>query len=149
MRYTLQIFLYTLIIAGVFWSCQKEEKDDHKPDSVGLKLDTLSLNHSIKGWELYSWNENSPWTYSLLIGTNAVKSLSQVKNNPIRIVGEDSLRILLTKLREEEEIFCIGKQWLISTWNSDKGNIKLPPRDIRLYIKEFCSIRAHKLQIVE
>lgn len=133
----------------MFRNLPKRKEEESLPKSAGLKIDTISFKRSMKGWELYSRPEGNLWTYSFLIGTNTLKTLSQVKNNPIRVVGEDSLKSILNKLPSGEEIMWIGQQWLNETWSSDYGNLKLPPRSIQIEIKEFCDTKNLKLTIAE
>ncbi|RPH33549.1 MAG: hypothetical protein EHM93_04505 [Bacteroidales bacterium] len=149
MRRVLQITFYLLSVALLFSACQKDKNENDLLGIVGAKLDTITFTHSMKGWELYSWPLTSSWRYSLMVGTNTIKTLPQVKNNPISVLGEDSLKALLIKLPKGEEIHWIGQQRLYNTWNSDYGNIKLPPRAIQLEIKEFCESRYLKIIIEE
>ena len=113
------------------------------------KLDTITFTHSMKGWELYSWQENSDWKYSFMIGTNAQKALVQVTTNPISVIGEDSLKVILKKLPQGEEIIWLGQLWLEKNWRSNYENLMLPPRKIQIDIKEFCDSRNLKLIIEE
>lgn len=149
MRYLLQGLLLGFLTIVCLWTCQNKIEEESLPKSAGLKIDTIFFNHSMKGWELYSWPEGTSWTYSFLLGTNSQKTFSQVKNNPIRVMGEDSLKSILYKLPSGEEIMWIGQQWLNATWSSDYGNLKLPPRSIQIEIKEFCDSKNLKLTIAE
>lgn len=139
-----------LFISTLALPCCKEKIDSiGKQENDNAKIDTINFKHSMKGWELYCWPIDSKWKYSLLVGTNAVKTLSQVKANPISIIGEDSLKAVINKLPKGEEVFWIGKLWLENTWRSGSGDIKLPPRIIQLEIKEYCDSKDIKLIIEE
>ena len=37
------------------------------------------FGESMKGYELYSWQEGNTWKFSLLVGTNREKSLDEIK----------------------------------------------------------------------
>lgn len=131
-------------------SCNKEENKENALASItSAKLDTITFTHSMKGWELYSWAVDSRWKYSLLIGTNALKSYSQVTTNKISVIGEDSIKVILNKLPAGEEIFWIGPQWLQSSYFSDPNVFSLPPRNIQIEIKEFCDNKNLKLYIAD
>ena len=41
------------------------------------------LPHSVKGYELYSWEENGQWHYTFITGTNRVKTMKEITS------GED------------------------------------------------------------
>jgi len=131
-------------------SCIKEETEevDLSKDSI-VKLDTITFTHSMKGWELYSWPVSTKWKYSLMMGTNATKTYSQIINNYISVIGEDSLKVLLSKLPSDEEIMWLGQVWLQNCGLSSPGELKLPPRAIQIEIKEFCDNHNLRLTIVE
>ena len=141
--------LFLLVSTLPFSSCKENTDSLDSSEFVSVKLDTITLNPSMKGWELYSWPVNAKWKYSLLVGTNAVKTLTQVTNNPISVIGEDSLKLVINKLPKGEEIIWIGQLWLESAWRSNFGDIKLPPRIIQLEIKEYCDSKDIKLTIEE
>jgi hypothetical protein len=46
------------------------------------------LPHSAKGYELYSWQEDSQWHFTLITGTNRNKTLEEVISD-VNIVSED------------------------------------------------------------
>ena len=39
------------------------------------------IPHSMKGYELYSWPEDSQWHFTLITGTNRDKTLEEVISN--------------------------------------------------------------------
>ena len=134
-----------LCIAG----CNVENNEYDNLFKNNFNIDTLSLSHSEKGWELYSWQDGDSWKYSLLIGTNSLKNIEQVKNNPIVVSGEDSIKMVLEKLPKNEEIFWIGPKWLQSSWGNNYGNLSLPPVNIIIDIKDFCQKYSLKLNVEE
>lgn len=136
---------FTFALAG----CKKDNDNISWFNTIYPKLDTLTFKHSEKGWELYSWPVNSSYRYSLMIGTNATKSLAQVSNNPICVTGEDSLKVILSKLPEGEEIFWLGQLWIGNMWQSSSDFFMLPPKKIIIDIKEFCDRRNLKLTVEE
>jgi hypothetical protein len=145
-----QLALFFLITLLAFTECTKKyEVEDLKSTIDSSKFDSLVITHSAKGWELYSWQVNSSWRYSLMEGTNAQKTLDLIMNNPMSTSGEDSLKFLLSKLPMYEEIIWLGPSWLKNCWLSDTGDIALPPRKIQLEIKEFCDSRNLTITIEE
>jgi len=77
-----KIFLFLIILfaclSTTLLSCKKDLEQFDVSNYSNLKLDTLTFSHSMKGWELYSWPIDLKWKYSILIGTNALKTLEQV-----------------------------------------------------------------------
>ena len=124
-----------LLTLGTFClvDCSKENNPPGR-----LDLDTISFEHSMKGWELYSWQNGKDWNYSVLMGTNRIKTYEEVINNKIIVCGKDSLKLLLDKFPANEYIFWIGKQWLEQSWPDNHGNLSLPDAGTIEEIKNYC-----------
>jgi hypothetical protein len=120
-----------------FTECSNEEDLQAFPVAT-IKLDTLSFSTSMKGWELYSWPNGDDWNYSILPGTNRVKSYEEVTTNRILVLGIDSLKMILDKLPENENIFWIGEEWLERCWGTDYGDLALPDFITILEIEAYC-----------
>jgi hypothetical protein len=83
---------------------------------------TLSLPHSMKGYELYSWYvaEDDAWYYTLTTGTNRSKTWEEISTSEstrtasdwvkITVQGEDALKSILGRLPEGEMCWWIGPQ---------------------------------------
>src|SRR4030042_423156 len=75
------------------------------------------LPRSMKGYELYSWSEDSQWHFTFITGTNRNKTLEEIISNEdfiseagwvqVHAVGVDAIKTVLSKLRREEEIFWL------------------------------------------
>ena len=97
------------------------------------------LPHSMKGYELYSWEVEGEWHFTLITGTNRLKSLEEITSGGdtvsadgwvrIGVQGVDALESLLRRLPEREWILWIGEGWLQQA-QVDAGNLTLPPREI-------------------
>lgn len=59
----------------------------------------------MKGYELYSWKVKGKWHYSLLSGTNRVKSFDEITTNRTIRVGDAALKSELKNLPKGEEVF--------------------------------------------
>jgi hypothetical protein len=134
-------------------ACSKENKSI--PDSPGRLLDTLEVVHSIKGWEIYSWPDGTGWHYSILVGTNRLKTLEEVTSSVpsdlhlITVTGTDSLQLVLNKFPENEYLTWFGKGWLQSSWGSNFGNLQLPPTNIIDDVTQYCISKKLNLQVVD
>ena len=103
------------------------------------------LPHSVKGYELYSWSEDSQWHFTLITGTNRNKTLEEIISNEdviseagwvqIHVVGVDAIKAVLSKLHQGEEILWLARPRAEQT---PPGNINfiLPPEPIVDSIKE-------------
>ena len=147
-KHYLLVLIILILVAFTFFNCSKEERFDVS-DFICVKLDTIHFQHSMKGWELYSWSVGTKWKYSFMVGTNAVKTYDQVISNNICVVGEDSLKVVLSKLPAGEEIFWVGQSWIEKCWSSANSSLTLPPRNIQIEIKEFCDSNGLKLYIAD
>jgi hypothetical protein len=94
------------------------------------------LPHSMKGYELYSWSEDSQWHFTLITGTNRNKTLEEIISNEdfiseagwvqIQVVGVDAIKAVLGKLHQGEEILWLTRP---RSEQTPPGNINfmLPP----------------------
>jgi hypothetical protein len=103
------------------------------------------LPHSMKGYELYSWSEDSQWHFTLITGTNRNKTPEEIISNEdviseagwvqIHVVGVDAIKAVLSKLPQGEEILWLARPRAEQT---PPGNINfmLPPEPTIDNIKE-------------
>jgi len=103
------------------------------------------LPHSMKGYELYSWPEDSQWHFTLITGTNRNKTLEEIISNvniisedgwvQIHVVGVDAIKHVLSRLPQNEEILWLAR--LRSEQTPQGGvNITLPTGPTIDIIKE-------------
>jgi hypothetical protein len=104
------------------------------------------LPRSMKGYELYSWSEDSEWRFTLITGTNRNKTLEEIISNEdfiseagwvqIQVAGVDAIKAVLSKLPPGEEIM-----WLIRTRSemSPPSDIQfnLPPQPTLAVVKAY------------
>jgi hypothetical protein len=145
MKKSQMLFAVQLIILVVF-SVQCSKKS--APDKTSSKFDTLTFFHSMKGWELYTWPEGDDWKYSILNGTNRLKTYQEVTTNQITVMGIDSLKMLIDKFPVKEEIFWISDYWLKNIWGSNYGNLSLPDTNTVNEVKKYCSSKGLALTIL-
>ncbi len=98
--------------------------------------DATPLPESIKGYELYSWQEGNQWEFSLLVGTNREKTLDEIKS-------VDSIRMDIEVLLSTLEKVPPG-QYI--TWSSKK-TLSFPPDYIVKQIEQVCKDRGLILTI--
>ena len=99
-------------------------------------VSTLSTE-SLKGYELYSWQEGTQWNFSLLIGTNREKSLEEIKSEE-NILDFVALKTALEKIQAEQYI----------TWYL-KGTLSFPPDDIIQQVEQICKDQSLILNIAK
>lgn len=113
---TIKAFLFAVLL-GVFLSgCGTASQPSPTP-----------LGESMKGYELYSWQDGSQWKFSLLIGTNREKTLEEIKSAEIVLSGVDALKSRLEEIPAGQYI----------TWSS-RETLSLPPEDIIQQVEQTC-----------
>ena len=140
--------LTILMLIVIFLACSKESTKDQEPE-YEIDIDNLTFEHSMKGWELYSWPYGNDWNYSILIGTNRFKTYDEVTTNEIIVTGKDRLKSVLNKFPENEIITWIGRGWLESCWTEDYKDLSHPPENIINEIRQYCLANNLVLQVTD
>ncbi len=91
--------------------------------------------HSPKGWNLYSWQENGEWRFVLYPGTNAAKTSREILAAGDMAVGVDNLKRELARMPQNEEVF----------WGSGMPEFSMPPGEIVVDIAQFCN--DHRIRL--
>jgi hypothetical protein len=104
------------------------------------------LPRSLKGYELYSWMEDSQWHFTLITGTNRTKTMEEITSEEdfvsetgwvnVHVVGIEAIKVALSKLPQGESVFWCDELHIgqITEMNID---LQLPPEQIVNDIKEY------------
>jgi len=102
------------------------------------------LPRSFKGYELYSWSEDSQWHFTLITGTNRLKTIEEITSEgdsisedgwvKIQVVGADAIKDVPSRLPEGESVFWCDE---LHTGQSAETDLQLPPEQIADAIKEY------------
>lgn len=108
------------------------------------------LPHSIKGYELYSWEENGQWHYTIITGTNRVKTMEEITSEEdfiseigwvnIHVVGLDAIKDVLSRLPRGESVFWCDELHIGES--TGPINLRLPPKQIVDAITEYAERRG-------
>jgi hypothetical protein len=126
------------MLLGLFIILTACSKDETQEPGHRIDINSLAFEYAMKGWELYSWLNGDDWNYSILIGTNRLKSYEEVVNNEIVVTGKDLLKLVLDRFPAGETITWIGRGWLERCWDDDYKNLSLPPQEIIDEITQHC-----------
>jgi len=131
-------------ITGAFWSL--DPVTGQLTPTSGLELTpsptpTGQLPTSMKGYELYSWQVEKVWNFTLITGTNRNKTLEEVMSKvdvqtqdgwvKITVAGTDNLQALLARLPKAENVY----------WMDDflaPGILAKPPAEMIDTIQQYC-----------
>ena len=86
---------------------------------------------SMKGYELYSWQDGNQWNFSLLVGTNREKTLEEIKAENTVPHGVDALASALEQMP--------AGQYII--WSS-RETLSFPAEEVIEQIEKVCTDRG-------
>ena len=121
--YLLLVFPLVLLLAG----CRATERSNATP-----------LPESMKGYELYSWQEGNHWRFSLLVGTNRQKTLDEIKSSDAVLTDVDALIAALEKVPSGQYV----------TWSS-RETLAFPPNSILEQVEQVCKDKGLVLNMAQ
>ena len=102
------------------------------------------LPRSFKGYELYSWEDEGQWHFTLITGTNRLKTIEEITSKEdsisengwvkIKVVGADAIKDVLGRLPGGESVFWCDE---LHTGQSTETDLQLPPEQIADAIEEY------------
>ena len=102
----------------------------------------------MKGYELYSWLEDSQWHFTLITGTNRNKTLEEIISNAntvsedgwvhLHVVGVEAIKVVLSRVPQSDFILWLDR---LRAEETPQGgvNITLPPGPTIDTIKEYAA----------
>ena len=119
-------------------------------EQAGKLINKLSITsieklpRSSKGYELYSWEEEGQWHFTLITGTNRIKTIEEITSKgdfisetgwvKIQVVGADAIKDVLSRLLEGESVFWCDE---LHIGQSTETDLQLPPEQIADAIEEY------------
>jgi len=106
------------------------------------------LPRSMKGYELYSWQEGGQWHFTLITGTNRNKTITEVVTGEtkegedgwvnIHATGVEAIKAVLSRVPAKEFVSWSGRGTVGPPAEGEELTIRLelPPTDIINQIKE-------------
>ncbi|MEW5804360.1 MAG: hypothetical protein AB1847_19875 [bacterium] len=108
-----------------------------------------ALPSSMKGYELYSWPDGGDWHFTLITGTNRLKSYTEITSTEdivtengwvkVTVKGVDLVKAVLSRLPKGEYVFWIGSNWLKQVGGATSGNLALPDQEVIDTLKMHCN----------
>jgi len=121
-------------------------------EQAGKLIDKLSITsieklpRSFKGYELYSWEEEGQWHFTLITGTNRIKTIEEITSKEdfisetgwvkIQAVGADAIKDVLSRLPEGESVFWCDELQIGQSTDTD---LQLPSEEIADAIQEYAN----------
>lgn len=141
--------VYTLGISTILLllSCSKEPVLDIREGMI-FNPDSIQFESNEKGWELYSWKSNDIWRYSLLPGTNRVKSTDEILSNPYTVNGREQLKLIIRQIPSGETITWFGTDWVTAHVEGVNKIFKMPPLLTQYDVFHFADMNSIELTVV-
>ena len=124
---TILAVLFVIPLGLLFASCATAAQPDATP-----------LAESMKGYELYSWQEGNQWKFSLLVGTNREKTLDEIKSVDTVLLDTEALISTLEKVPSGQYV----------TWSS-RETLSFPPDNIIKQVEQICKDKGLILNIAK
>jgi len=99
-------------------------------------LAPVAGEESMKGYELYSWEKDGQWYFSVVIGTNREKTLEEIQSADVALKGIDELKAVLKSIPAGQYV----------TWLSKDG-LTFPPDEIIQGVENICETQGLSLSI--
>jgi hypothetical protein len=112
--------MFTVLVGSLLSGC-----------GAASKPPTTPFPESMKGYELYSWQDAGQWNFSLLVGTNRAKTLDKIKAANTALHSVDELTAALERMPTGQYI----------TWSSGEA-LSFPPDDVIAQIEKVCTDRG-------
>ena len=149
-----KIFLLSVVIVTLLSSCANGSPGYSTPDWEKIPD---QLPASLNGYELYSWQVNEEWNFTLTTGTNRSKSFEEITSTEnkyedefikITVTDVEDLKTLLGRLPAGTEVFWSGID-LTGQVEEDTLYFSYPPpetvKEITKWAEEL-DIQLHTLQ---
>jgi hypothetical protein len=120
-----QFFMFVILFGSPLSGC-----------AAATQSVAIPLGESMKGYELYSWQDGGQWRFSLLIGTNREKTVEEIKSAGVLLAGVDELEAVLAQIPSGQYI----------TWSA-KETLSFPPENIIEQVKQTCDDQGLILNI--
>jgi len=93
----------------------------------------------MKGWELYSWQKDNQWRFVLFVGTNRLKTASEILSSEGAVIGVDGIQTELARLPKGEQVF----------WGSrGMPEFSFPSAEIQKTLQDFSAQHGITLTII-
>ena len=122
---TIGPFLFAILLGSLLSGCE-----------AGSQQAATPFGESMKGYELYSWQDGNQWKFSLLVGTNREKTLEEIKSNDVILSSVDALQSKLEEIPAGQYVM----------WSS-RDTLSFPPEDIIKQVEQTCQDKGLILTI--
>jgi hypothetical protein len=92
----------------------------------------------MKGYEMYSWQMRGVWYFSVVVGTDRIKTYDEISSPELRVQGLEALESELDELPRGERVL----------WSAQRvPNTTLPPDEMIDQITWYCRQHGTQLEV--
>ena len=115
-----------------------------------------SLPRSMKGYELYSWKSGSAWRFTLITGTNRLKTVAEITSSEniqegnwlkITVEGVPDLQSVLERLPSGTKVSWRGARHPGVDSSTSKVALRIPPGRVVKEIQSHCAELGIRVEI--
>ena len=119
------------------------------------QVPTKPLPSSLKGYELYSWQVGREWYFTLISGTNRIKTVQEIASGEntigddwvkVTVQGVHDIEVTLEQLPLDARVVWMGPQ-AIRRRGCRPGVLALPPRRDVEDVKAYCQELGVRLEV--
>jgi hypothetical protein len=117
-------------------------------ESAGPLNSAAPLPRSFKGYELYSWKSGTTWYFTLITGTNRLKTLAEITSSAnveegdwlkITVAGVSELKSVLGRLPPGSHISWDRARHLVTGLLKPGPNLRRPPARVVREVQAYCA----------
>ncbi len=117
-----------------------------------------TLPHSMKGYELYSWQQGTDWYFTLFTGTNRSKAFDEIIAPENQVDPAGLIKITVAGLEQVQQVIRLLPAGEVLTWGGmdltgqvPAGTVYLtyPPQSMIDEIQKTCQEQQVTLQILK
>jgi hypothetical protein len=146
--------LYTLLLVATLFVLLLSGCTDEEPlPPVSLPQ---SLPRPMKGYELYSWKSGSAWRFTLITGTNRLKTVAEIASSESILEGDwvkttvegvADLESVLERLPSGTEVSWCGACQPGVDSSTSKVALRIPPGRVVKEIQSHCAELGIRVEI--
>jgi hypothetical protein len=119
-------------------------------------LPSVPLPRSMKGYELYSWQSGKAWRFTLVTGTNRLKTIAEITSREdvvegdwvkITVEGAPDLKAALHRLPPGSQVVWWGARDLSPGSVIPRARLDLPPEQLVQEIRSHCAGLGIQLEV--
>ena|SRR5215212_10160969 len=98
---------YFILLLFISFACRNVSSDENSNQTLNKPLKDSTPDrtlHSMKGFELYVWEKKGQIYYSLLRGTNRIKSYEEIHNANVVVTDLNSIKQKIDSIAPGESI---------------------------------------------